>query len=128
MAEVDYNFDGKTEADILHADDDLSRPVLHHLCKRGKRQCPKGETSRSPRLQIEKFDRVDDAYDQAKKQFAGMKRPAAASAASRGKNTRTDARPPRSQSAAGGGNISQSVSREEVKRREMLHGLSLIHI
>lgn len=71
---------------------------------------------------IEKFDRVVDAYDQAKKQLADMKRPAAASAASRGKNTRTDARPPRSQSAAGGGNTSQSVSREEVKRREMLHG------
>ena len=138
MAEVDYNFDSKTEADILlsfkaarrhhqergaqkprrrciHRRDDLSRPVLRHLCKRGKIlevQDPN----------IEKFDRVVDAYDQAKKQLADMKRPAAASAASHGKNTRTDARPPRSQSAAGGGNTSQSVSREEVKRREMLHG------
>ena len=37
---------------------------------------------------IEQFDRVVDAYDQAKKQLADMKRPAAASAASRGKNTR----------------------------------------
>ena len=73
---------------------------------------------------IEKFDRAVDAYDQAKKQLAEMKRPATASSSSRGKNTgKTDSkRQPRG--SAGGGNAGNNIppSREEIKRREMLQG------
>ena len=80
---------------------------------------------------IEKFDRAMDAYDQAKKQLADMKRPASASSSSssRGKNTgKTDTRR-QSRGAAGGsgsntGSNSNNTSsyREETKRREMLQG------
>ena len=72
---------------------------------------------------IEKFDRTVDAFDQAKTQMADMKKPASASLSSRPKSTvkRDAKKPPRT--AAGGGRANYpSLSKEEVKRREMMLG------